>query len=245
MDQHGNSGAHGDAGEMGSMSQPELEELQRKNCVFCHIASGKVPARKVYEDDECVAVLDINPANQGHVLLMPKEHYTVMFQVPEDALGHIFIIAKGLSQAGLKAFQSSGTTIFAANGIAAGQRAPHFMLHVIPRTQADNVGIYIPARAFPEKEAAQLAAALSAALGGKKEVKKEAGGEVAIAEKNSRHVTDAKKKDEAVAAAEIAKDEKASDAKAEGKKAKEADLDSLTDFLTKGSGKGSSKGGGR
>ena len=100
-----------------------------------------------------------------------------MFQVPEDALGHIFIIAKGLSQAGLKAFQSRGTTIFAANGVAAGQRAPHFMLHVIPRTQADNVGIYIPARAFPEKEAAQLAAALSAALGGRKEVKKEAGGE--------------------------------------------------------------------
>lgn len=211
MEEHSSSGEEGTG-----MSQPELEELQRKNCVFCHIASGKVPARKVYEDDECVAVLDINPASQGHVLLMPKEHYTVMFQVPEELLGHIFIIAKGLSQAGLKAFQSKGTTIFAANGVAAGQRAPHFMLHVIPRSQGDSVGLYIPARAFPEKEAATIASALSAALGGRKGEKKEAGGEAAAAKQGSHG--------------------------SEGEKRKEdADLDSLTEFLTKGERKGGGK----
>lgn len=248
MDQHGDSGVHGDSGEESSMSQPELEELQRKNCVFCHIASGKVPARKVYEDDECVAVLDINPANHGHVLLMPKEHYTVMFQVPEGILGHIFIIAKGLSQAGLKAFQSRGTTIFAANGVAAGQRAPHFMLHVIPRTQADNVGIYIPARAFPEKEAEKLASALSAAMGGKK--REEMG--VAAEEKRSNNSSADTKKEEAtkskkekVVAAEIVKEKNPKTAV----KGKSADLDSLTDFLakggTKGSGNDTTKGGGR
>ena len=170
MEEHGDSGGHGDGGEGAGMSQHELEELQKKNCVFCHIAAGKVPAKKVYEDDECVAVLDINPANQGHMLLMPKEHYTVMFQVPEELLNHTFIIAKGLSQAGLKAFQSKGTTIFAANGVAAGQRAPHFMLHIIPRTDGDSVGLYIPSRAFQEKEAGQIAAALSTLLGGKTQV---------------------------------------------------------------------------
>lgn len=237
MEERGGSG-----GEAGSMSQPELEELQRKNCVFCHMAAGKVPARKVYEDDECVAVLDINPANQGHVLLMPKEHYTVMFQVPEDVLGRIFIIAKGLSQAGLKAFQSRGTTIFAANGAAAGQRAPHFMLHVIPRTTADSVGIYIPARAFPEKEAAQLAAALSAALGGKKQ------DETQIGSSRLRSPAEAGLATwEAVAAEERRSDSSSADkgGKKEKEKGKAADLDSLTEFLTKGSGKGSSKGGSR
>lgn len=221
MEEHGDSGGQGSREEGTGMSQPELEELQRKNCVFCHIASGKVPARKVYEDDECVAVLDINPASQGHVLLMPKEHYTVMFQVPEELLGHIFIIAKGLSQAGLKAFQSKGTTIFAANGVAAGQRAPHFMLHVIPRSQGDSVGLYIPARAFPEKEAATIVSALSAALGGRKVEKKEEGGEEA--------------------AGEAAKVSGKKTAEKTEKAGKGADLDSLTEFLTKGERKGGGK----
>lgn len=166
----GSEDTHADnaGGPEQSMSPAELEELQRKNCVFCHIVSGKVPARKVYEDEECVAVLDINPANPGHVLLMPKEHHTVMFQVPEPIIGHIFVVAKELSKAGLKAFQTKGTTIFGANGVAAGQRAPHFMLHIIPRVPGDNIGLYIPTRTIPEKEGAQVAAALAAILGGKK-----------------------------------------------------------------------------
>lgn len=236
MEEHGDSGGE----EGGSMSPSELEELQRKNCVFCHIASGKVPAKKVYEDDECVAVLDINPANQGHMLLMPKEHYTVMFQVPEGTLGHIFIIAKGLSQAGLKAFQSKGTTIFAANGVAAGQRAPHFMLHIIPRTPGDSVGLYIPARAFPEKEAAQIAVALSKILGGRKEDKKEAEGEAATAKHSGHNSEDEKKKEDADA---VEKEEEKKRAEKTRKAGKDADLDSLTEFLAKGGS--SAKGGGK
>ncbi len=242
MEDHGDSGVHGDAGEEAAMSQSELEELQRKNCVFCHIAAGKVPARKVYEDDECIAVLDINPASTGHVLLMPKEHYTVMFQVPEGILGHIFIIAKGLSQAGLKAFQSGGTTIFAANGVAAGQRAPHFMLHVIPRTAGDSVGLYIPARTFPEKEAGKLAAALAAALGDRKDAVKETGKETHASEKHSDHSNDDKKKREDVA---TTKNDGKKTAEKTEKAGKDADLDSLTEFLTKGGSGGSAKGGGK
>lgn len=167
------------------MSPEELEEMQRKNCVFCHIASGKVPAKKVYEDGECIAVLDINPANPGHVLLMPKEHHTVMFQLPDQLAGHLFVVAKGISQSGLKAFQSKGTTIFAANGVAAGQRAPHFMLHIIPRLPNDNIGMYIPSRALGEKEAAQISGMLAAALGAKPPEAKKAGKEETAAEKIS------------------------------------------------------------
>ncbi|MBI2144807.1 HIT family protein [Candidatus Woesearchaeota archaeon] len=174
-----NNGAEEESLESGGsgLSPSEIEALQRKNCVFCHIASGRVPAKKVYEDNECVAVLDINPANPGHILLMPKEHYTIMYQVPEPLIEHLFVAAKGLSQAGLKAFQSKGTTIFAANGTSAGQRAPHFMLHVIPRVPGDSIGMYIPSRTLPQKEAERIALAVSAALGGKiaphKEEKKE------------------------------------------------------------------------
>ena len=239
MEDHGDSSGQGNGEEGANMSQSELEDLQRKNCVFCHIASGKVPAKKVYEDSECVAVFDINPANQGHMLLMPKEHYTVMFQLPELLLDHIFLIAKGLSQAGLKAFQSRGTTIFAANGVAAGQRAPHFMLHIIPRTSGDSVGLYIPSRAFPEKESVQIAAALTAALGGKKQDENR----LASEEKHGSSGSENTKKEEAnKSKKEGAAAEKDSRKPAVEKKAdKLADLDSLTDFLTKGRSKGGGK----
>ena len=61
-----------------NMSPEELKEFQKKQCVFCQIISGKVQSKKVYDDEKCIAILDINPANPGHVLLLPKEHYSIM-----------------------------------------------------------------------------------------------------------------------------------------------------------------------
>lgn len=232
--------------DISKLSPSEIEELQRKNCVFCHIASGKVPARKVYEDDSCLAVLDINPANPGHVLLMPKEHFTVMFQVPEQLIGHVFIIAKGLSQAGLKALHAKGTTIFAANGTAAGQRAPHFMLHIIPRMAGDNIGIYLPSRALPEKEAGQIASALSAVLGGKERTAGTAGINSGNGGGSSNGSDDGEGKDEVkakggeenVVEAEVVKEEKIGKKAKGGEAVAITDLDAITELLTKSKGAG-------
>lgn len=134
--------------ELKQMSPEQLKELQKQNCLFCRIVAGSIPAKKIYEDNDCLAVLDINPANPGHILLLPKEHYQIMPQVPEDITGKLFMVAKALALATLKSLKSQGTTIFAANGVAAGQRAPHFMIHIIPRIDNDGVGMVIP-----EKEA--------------------------------------------------------------------------------------------
>ncbi len=114
---------------------------EEEQCVFCHIASGKIPAKKVYEDDKVAAVLDINPATPGHILLVPKQHASIMPQMSEEVVAHIGMIAKQLSHALIRALKIDGTSIFAANGVAAGQRAPHFLLHVIPRSQNDGVGL--------------------------------------------------------------------------------------------------------
>jgi diadenosine tetraphosphate (Ap4A) HIT family hydrolase len=70
---------------------------------------------------------------------MPKEHYAIMPQIPEKEMGHLFLVAKYLSQALLKVLKVSGTNIFVANGPAAGQRAQHFMLHLIPRKDGDKL----------------------------------------------------------------------------------------------------------
>ena len=125
--------------ELKTMSPEQIAEMQKQNCVFCHIVTGKVQSKKVFEDDKVVAILDINPANPGHVLLLPKEHYSIMPLVPENVLGHMFMVAKAISSACLKALQVQGTNIFVANGAIAGQKAPHFMIHIIPRKEKDGL----------------------------------------------------------------------------------------------------------
>jgi len=122
-----------------SMSPEQLQELQRQSCVFCKIIKGEIPSLKVYEDEICVSVLDINPASKGHLLIIPKEHYAILPQVKDEQLGHLFRVAKKLSQALLKALRAEGTNVFIANGQVAGQRAQHIILHLIPRKEGDKI----------------------------------------------------------------------------------------------------------
>lgn len=122
-----------------NMSPEELKEFQKQQCIFCQIIDGKVPSKKIFEDKICIAVMDVNPAAPGHVLLLPKEHYAIMPQVPDDEIGHLFMAAKEISQAMLRKLGVEGTNIFVANGGVAGQRAQHFMIHIIPRKEGDEV----------------------------------------------------------------------------------------------------------
>ena len=144
-----------------NMSPEEQKQFQIQNCIFCQIIEGKVNSKKIYEDDKCLAILDINPANPGHVLLMPKEHYAIMPVMPEDIIRHLFMIAKQMSAALLKALQAQGTDIFVANGAAAGQKAQHFMLHVIPRMENDGVNLNLTPGKVDENTLDQLRQTLS------------------------------------------------------------------------------------
>src|SRR3989338_3526599 len=83
--------------DLKKMSPEEIAALQKQNCVFCHIINGKVPSKKIYEDKEVIAILDIYPATRGHVLLLPKEHYSIMPQVPENTIKHMGMVAKAIS----------------------------------------------------------------------------------------------------------------------------------------------------
>ena len=138
--------------KMKDMSPEEINELQKQQCVFCQIIDGKVASKKIYEDKKCLAILDINPANPGHLVLMPKEHYPLMPLIPEDILRHMFMVSKALSQVMLTSLGAEGTDIFIANGSAAGQRAQHFMLHIIPRKTADGVPLDIPVNKISKKD---------------------------------------------------------------------------------------------
>jgi histidine triad (HIT) family protein len=128
--------------QLKNMSPEEIRELQKQNCIFCHIVAGRVQSKKIYEDEKVIAILDINPANPGHILLLPKEHYAILPQIPEEIIGHIFMVAKALSSASLRALKTQGTNIFVANGVSAGQKAPHFMVHVVPRKEEDGLSSF-------------------------------------------------------------------------------------------------------
>ena len=147
-----------------NMTPEQMAAMAKQQCIFCQIASGKVASKKVYEDEHVVAVLDINPANPGHILLITKEHYVVMPQIPDDVVAHIGMVTKGLSHAVLRALKAQGTTIFVANGVTAGQRAQHFMLHIIPRMEKDGVAIDYPEHEISDADYKKIHTALRAGV---------------------------------------------------------------------------------
>lgn len=147
-----------------TISPEEMAQMAKQQCIFCHIAAGRVASKKIYEDDKVVCVLDINPANPGHTLIIPKEHYMIMPQLPEELLQHIGMVAKGVSHAQLKALKAQGTNIFVANGVTAGQRAQHFMMHVIPRMEKDEVGLILPERAMSAADTKKVQQILKKAI---------------------------------------------------------------------------------
>ena len=152
-----------------NMSPEELKEFQKKQCIFCQIIAGKVQSRKVYEDDSVIAILDVNPANPGHMLIMPKEHYSIMPQMPDEETGHIFAVAKALSNAALRSLEVQGSNIIVANGVAAGQRAQHFMIHLIPRKENDNLNFQVPQKTMEDSELKKIRKVLADSMGTKAE----------------------------------------------------------------------------
>jgi histidine triad (HIT) family protein len=147
--------------QLKNMSPEELREVQKQQCIFCQIISGAVASKRVYEDDRCVGILDINPANPGHVLVLPREHQAIMPMMSPADVAHLFKVAKKISKAQIRGLQADGSNIFAANGAAAGQKAPHFMLHVIPRKKGDGVTAFsFPKNQITPEDQAKLHAAI-------------------------------------------------------------------------------------
>ena len=101
--------------------------------IFTRIIEGSIPSTKLYEDALCLAILDINPMNKGHALVICKECYPTITDCPDDILGHLLSIAKLLDAKMRSAIAAEATNILINNGPAAGQEVPHLHIHVIPR----------------------------------------------------------------------------------------------------------------
>ena len=121
-------------------------------CVVCQIIDGEIPSKKIYEDDDIIAILDFNGANPGHTFVMPKQHTPILEQIPPHIIGKLFNVANKISSAIFDALKVQGTNIFVANGVPAGQKVAHFMVNVIPRKENDGINLQWQPRQLSEEE---------------------------------------------------------------------------------------------
>ncbi len=110
------------------------------DCVFCKIRDGVIPSMKVYEDDDTFCIMDINPLNSGHCLVIPRAHAATIFETETGDLQAAIATAKTVAVALREAVKPDGLNVLQANGAAAFQSVPHFHLHLIPRWTNDGKG---------------------------------------------------------------------------------------------------------
>jgi histidine triad (HIT) family protein len=108
------------------------------DCIFCKIVAGDIPAFKLYEDDTVLSFMDINPFNDGHCLVIPKDHHENLFAMPDAALQAVAVAVRKVAAAVNTALTPDGINIVQANGPAAGQSVYHFHFHVFPRRNDDD-----------------------------------------------------------------------------------------------------------
>ncbi|MHA1907957.1 MAG: HIT family protein [Candidatus Thorarchaeota archaeon] len=114
------------------------------DCIFCKIVRGEIPSSVVFEDDICMAFMDVFPIREGHSLLIPKQHYTNMLDVDPEVVAHMGKRLAELTRRVHNVYSPIGVLNIAANGPEAGQEVPHLHFHVIPRGKGDGFKFQFP-----------------------------------------------------------------------------------------------------
>ena len=115
--------------------------MKDNNCIFCKIAKGEIPSKTIEENDLFRVVLDVGPATKGHALILPKEHYANLYELPEDMAAEALKLAQKVALKMKDRLQCDGVNIVQNNEEAAGQTVFHFHMHVIPRYKEDGQAI--------------------------------------------------------------------------------------------------------
>lgn len=115
-----------------------FKERRDSMCIFCDIANKKLETNIVYEDEVVMAFLDCDPINEGHILMIPKEHYCDIDEMPVEVLNHLMVVSKRLVIAIKKVYQPNGYGIMQNGGVF--NDIGHFHLHVFPRYENDGFG---------------------------------------------------------------------------------------------------------
>jgi len=127
--------------------------MKDKDCIFCLLANGDIPTAKVYEDEDVTVILDAGPASKGHALVLPKDHYKNITEVPQDIAGKMISVAAKVGQAQMKALGADGFNVVINTNEAAGQTVFHCHVHIIPRYIGDHMVEWVPKQADQEENA--------------------------------------------------------------------------------------------
>lgn len=127
-----------------------------EDTVFAKILRKQLPAHVVYEDDDTLAFLDINPVQPGHTLVIPKKYARNIFDIDEASLDAVMKTVRKVAKAVQTATGAAGVNITSNNEAAAGQVVFHFHVHIVPRFENDGLKLW-PGRQYATKEALQLA----------------------------------------------------------------------------------------
>lgn len=129
--------------------------------IFEMIINAEIPSTRLYEDDEVLVILDINPVEKGHSLVISKTAYPNFTDCPAGRLAHMMEIAQKVDLKLRSALGCDGTNILINNGPAAGQEIPHLHIHVIPRYKDDGQSFGFGKKKYDEGEIAQYGARLA------------------------------------------------------------------------------------
>ena len=131
----------------------QVINMKKDDCIFCKIAAGEIPSRKIYEDSDLIAIMDLNPTSKGHSLIIPKEHCTNIYDIDEDIAAKVMKTAKKLATKMTVALNCDGFNLLQNNGETAGQTMFHFHMHLIPRYKdADNNMLKFTSVSFSDEE---------------------------------------------------------------------------------------------
>lgn len=126
--------------------------MKKKDCIFCKLANGEIPANTLYEDDLFRVILDQAPATRGHALLIPKQHAENIYDIDDETAGRVFIVAKKMATRMTERLGCEGFNILQNNGTLAGQTVFHFHMHLIPRYSDDGQKLnWEPGKPEPEE----------------------------------------------------------------------------------------------
>ena len=127
--------------------------LKDEDCIFCQIADKKIPSQILFENDTNLAFLDIFPISNGHTIVIPKNHYNNLEDIPSGELTDLFKVVKKLSNKIYEKLKIDGYNILQNNFSAAGQIIKHFHVHIIPRRRGDGkFQLLIPREQSKEEE---------------------------------------------------------------------------------------------
>ena len=126
--------------------------MRKEDCIFCKIASGDIPSRTIYEDEEFRVILDLAPATKGHALVLPKNHAANLYELAEEQAAKVLPVVKKVATLMKEKLACEGLNLVQNNGEVAGQTVEHFHIHVIPRYADDGQQInWVPGESSQEE----------------------------------------------------------------------------------------------